>query len=138
MLLTLPEIKARVDELAKKIDASPNYLPIYGESRRDGHPHIEIGSEGYYYLAIERTVVCDRLITQNLDELLYKIFSDVTFVLSIEYELAHRVQDHDCRRIIFQHQIELLEALSHDWSEREAARHQETLIQHPFHDDVTD
>jgi hypothetical protein len=137
VLLTLPEIKARVDELAKKINAPSDILPTYGGSRGDRHPNIEIGSQGYYYLAIERDVVCDRLITQDIDELLFKIFVDVTFSISLSYELAHRIPNQDCRRIMFQHQVELLGLLSPEWSEREAANHREILAEHPFHDDTS-
>jgi hypothetical protein len=50
MLLTLSEIKAWVDQLADKINAPQEILPTYGYSKGTGHPHIDIGSQSYYYL----------------------------------------------------------------------------------------
>jgi hypothetical protein len=134
MLLTLPEIKAKVDQLAEKIGAPQNVLPTYGYSRGDGHPHIEISSQGYYYLSIERDAVGDRLITKNIDELLYKIFAFATFELALEYELAHRVKNQDSRRIMFQREVELLSMLSTQWAEQEAQEHEEILKRNPFDD----
>ena len=93
MLLTLPEIKAKVDLLAEKIGASQNVLPTYGYSIGDGHPHIDIGSQGYYYLSVERDIVGDRLITKDIDELFYKIFSHVSWELAFEYESSHHIKN---------------------------------------------
>ena len=133
-LLTLPEIKAKVDQLAKIISAQQDILPTYGYSNQTGHPHIEIGSQGYYYLVLERDTVCDRLITTDIDELLYKIFANVTFELAHKYELVHRIQNQDSRRISFQKQVELLSMLSSQWGERESREHEQILQRHPFDD----
>ena len=134
MLLSLPEIKAKVEQLAEIIGASQDVLPTYGYSNHTGHPHIEIGSQGYYYLVLERNVVCDRLITKDLDELLYKIFANVTFELAGKYELAHRIENQDSRRMSFQRQEELLSMLSPAWGKRESQEHEQILKQHPFDD----
>lgn len=134
MLLTLPEIKAKVDLLAEKIGASQHILPTYGFSRGDGHPHIDIGSQGYYYLCVERDAVGDRLVTNDIDELLYKIFSYVAWELAYEYASVHRKKNQDFRRDLFQHQVELLSILSSQWAEREAKAHEEILQQNPFDD----
>ena len=133
-LLTLPEIKAKVDQLANIIDAPQDILPTYGSSNQTGHPHIEIGSQGYYYLVLERGIVCDRLVTTDINEILYKIFAGVTFELSHKYELAHRIKNQDSRRISFQKQVELLSILSAEWSERQSQEHEQILKQHPFDD----
>jgi hypothetical protein len=134
MLLTLLEIKAKVDDLAETIGASQDSLPTYGYSNQSGHPHIDIGSQGYYYLVLERDTVCDRLITKDIDELLYKIFADVTFSLSIKFEAANRNYNQDFRRIVFNHQIELLALLSPLWANRRAREQAQILETSPFND----
>ena len=134
MLLTLPEIKAKVDQSAEEIGAPQDILPTYGYSKGTGHPHIDIGSQGYYYLVLERDVVCDRLITKDIDELLYKIFVGVTFDISSDYELNHRIENQDSRRKMFRHQEELLSMLSPQWGERKSQEHGQILTQHPFDD----
>jgi hypothetical protein len=132
--LTLREIKAKVDQLAEIIGASQDILPTYGSSNQTGHPHIELGSQGYYYLVLERDTVCDRLITVDIDELLYKIFANVTFELAQKYELSHRIKNQDSRRISFEKQVEYLSMLSSQWGERESREHEQILKQHPFDD----
>ncbi len=134
MLLALPEIKAKVDELAEIIGAPQDSLPTYGYSNQNGHPHIDIGSQGYYYLILEQDTVCDRLITKDIDELLYKIFSNVTFSLSTKFEAANRNFNQDFRRIIFNNQIELLSLLSPLWADRQAREQALILETNPFND----
>ena len=134
MKLTLSEIKQRVDQLAERIGAPQNTLPAYGHSEQGDGVYIEVDSRGYQFVAAERGTEFERYITSDIDDLLYKIFSDVTFGLSCQYELAHRVEEHDCRRIIFQYQVELLSRLSPQWAERETRDHDQILMKHPFDD----
>ncbi len=134
MLLTLPEIKAKVDKLAKIIDASQDVLPTYGFSAQDGRPHIEIGSQGYYYLVLDRDAVCDRLVTKDIDELLYKIFDFATSELAKKDKSTRRIEDRDPRRFWFQRQVELLSMISSSWAERKSKEHEEILQQHLLND----
>jgi hypothetical protein len=134
MQLTLSEIKFRVDELARKIGASDSSLPTYGYTEDFAHPHLEVDSRGYHYVVIERGQELERSTTNDIDELLYTIFSGVTFGFACNYELAHRVETQDVRRIIFQHQVELLLRLKPEWGQREIKRHAKILSQHPFDD----
>jgi hypothetical protein len=133
-MLTLSEIEAQVNQLAQKIGAPQNILPTYGYSEQTARPHVEVSPVVYYYVIAERGQEISRYTAFEIDELFYKIFSDVTFTLSTEYELKHRVENRDCRRLIFQHQIELLSLLSSQWAEKEAQEHGQILKQHPFND----
>jgi hypothetical protein len=134
MKLNLAEIKELVDQLAEKIGASQNILPTYGYSEQSGRPQIEVDSRGYQFVVAERGNEFERFITDNIDDLLYKIFAGVTFWLSCQYELARRIEEQDCRRIIFHHQLELLSMLSPEWGERESQEHEQILKKHPFYD----
>jgi hypothetical protein len=134
MMLTLSEIKAKVNQLAQKIGASQNILPTYGYSEQTARPHIEVSSVVYYYVIAERGQEINRYTAFDVDELLYKIFADVTFELSSKYELAHRLTNQDSRRIMFQRQVELLSMLSPKWAERESREHEQILKKHPFDD----
>ena len=78
--LSLDGIKKNVDDLAVKIDAPTDLLPTYGYSRDSAYPHIEVDSKRFFhYVTIERGQELDRKTTNNPDELLYWIFSSVTF-----------------------------------------------------------
>ncbi len=133
-MLTLSEIEAKVNQLAQKIEAPKNILPTYGYSEQTARPHIEISSVVYYYVVAERGQEIDRYTAFDLDELLYKIFADVTFELSSKYEMSHRIANQDSRRIMFQHQVELLSRLSPEWAERESQEHEQILKKHSFDD----
>lgn len=128
------EIEARVSGLAAKIGAPSSVLPTYGYSEQTGRPHVEVDARGYHYVIAERGQEFERHTTPDLDELLYRIFASVTFELSASFELAHRMENQDHRRIMFQHQVELLSILSPQWAERESQEHEMILRKHPFDD----
>ncbi len=132
---SLEEIRSEVDRMASVIGASDYaYLPTYGSSRDGAHPHIEVYSTAYHWVVVERGHERDRFSTTEFDALLERVFTSVTFGLATAYELAHRVEPTDCRRLIFQHQIELLSLLSPSWAQAEAERHVRILRSHPFDD----
>jgi len=131
---TLAEIQVEVEKLAAQIYASREALPTYGTSADFGRPHIEIRGREYHYVAVERGQELVRVAATNLDELLFLIFRDVTFHLAAEFELQHRIELQDCRRIIFYHQVQLLSTLSSAWAVRQADAHRRILGAHPFDD----
>jgi len=133
-MLTLSEIKEEVDRLAAQIGASGYVLPTYGHSDDGARPHIEADARGYHYVVVERGQELKRITTRDLNELLYHVFEAVTFSPACDYELAHRVEGQDCRRLMFRRQIELLSALSQEWSNRESQQHERILREHPFDD----
>lgn len=134
MFLELSEIKVELEQRAKTLGISERGLPTYGFTEHTARPHIEVDGMGYHYVVVERGVELHRFTTPELDELCYKVFSDITFGMASDYEFKHRIEDQDCRRIIFAHQVELLAQLSPKWAQREAQRHQRILIQFPFDD----
>jgi len=134
MLLALSDVENKIAELAKKIGAAQGILPTYGYSEQTGRPHIEINPQGYHYVAAERGQESERHTTFDLDELLYWVFADVAFGIATNYELKNRIEDQDCRRIIFQGQVELLEMLSPQWAARQVQEQKEILEKYPFDD----
>ena len=134
MKSTLSEIKASVDQLAERIGAPQDALPTYGYSEHTARPHVEVDTKGYHFIIVERKEELERHTTPDLDELLYQVFTNVTFAISGKYEHAHRMENHDPRKIIFKMQVELLTRLSSKWAERESQVHKQLLNQHPFDD----
>jgi hypothetical protein len=133
-MLTLDAVKSEVDRLAAKIGASGYILPTYGRSEDLARPHIEVDSRGYHLVVVERGKERNRVTTTDLDELLRHIFDSVTFTLACRYELEHRVEEHDCRRLIWQHQKDLLQRLSSRWAALHAQQIEEILRKHPYND----
>jgi hypothetical protein len=134
MMLTLAEIETKVNELAQKIEAPQSILPTYGYSDPTERPHVEVSAVAYYYIVTERGQELSRYTAFDIDDLLYKIFDDITFDLSIKYEMSHRIMTQDSRRMHFQRQVELLSILSPNWAKRESQKHDEILKRHPYDD----
>jgi hypothetical protein len=137
MQMTLSEIKAKVDQLAERIGASGYVLPTYGRTDDCARPHIETDSRCYYYVIVERGQELERIATNDVDELLYHVFGNITFSLACKFELTHRRENWDCRRLIFKHQVELLSTLSPQWGERKTQEQEKILQQHPYDDDAS-
>jgi hypothetical protein len=135
--MTLEEIKTEIDRRAKVIGATEYLLPTYGHTEDFARPHIEIDQRGYHYVVVERGQEWERFTTKEVDELLYRVFRSVTFNLACDYELKHRVERQDSRRINFQHGIELLSRLSPRWADRCSQELEEILKKHPFDDSPT-
>lgn len=130
----LAEIKAEVERLASLIEVDATYLPTFGLSEQSGRPHIDVDAHGYHYIHAERGSEFARMTTQDLDELLYTALSGATFWMGVRYELRHRVVGQDCRRVMFQRQIELLTAVSPAWAQRRSAEIAGILSEHPLDD----
>jgi immunity protein 63 of polymorphic toxin system len=134
-MMSLSEIKTEVDRRAGLIGAAGHRaLPTYGHTQDGARPRIEVDSRGYHFVVVERGQEQERFTTPNLDDLLFRIFQSVTHELAFAYELVHRVEMQDCRRLAFRRQVELLSQLSPNWAEREAQGQSRILTEHPFDD----
>ena len=131
---TLSEIEQEVIRHAETIGAPSSLFPTFGHTEDFARPHIEVDHRGYHWVVVERGMEQQRFTTQDLDDLLYRIFEAITFSLACNYELQNRDELKDCRRLIFKHQIDLLECLSNEWATKEEKDHARILQSHPFDD----
>ena len=99
-----------------------------------GDPHVEIDDKGYHYVIWERGSEHERRTTEELDELLYWLMSDIIFQMASEFELDHRVLDQDFRRLLFKAQLTLLKKINADFYERGKEEINEILIDAPYDD----
>lgn len=128
---SLIEIKQKVEKIASQIEVNVNLLPHFGISERDGTPHIEVDESNYFYLVYDRNVKSVNKKTQDANELLYWIFSDITFNMGVSYELENRKPDVNHRKVIFSRQLELLEQINSDWKKRRENEIAEILNKNP-------
>ncbi len=133
-MLSLIEIKYKVEQLANKINVPAKRMPTYGTSKNDGTPYIEVDDSYYYYLALERDVKCINRQTPDLEELLYWIFHDITFTMAMSYELEHRVSNvsRDHRKTIFAYQLDMLNKLNPLWKKRREQEIIDILKETPY------
>lgn len=131
MLLSLKQIEDKVDKLLERVEgASTMHTPTYGKTEDGARPHIEV-DDFYHFVVVERGAEIARKSTKDLDELLYWIFDDITFSVASSYELHHRINGEDSRRLLFSKQSELLYSLSPDWARRNDERIRGILARYP-------
>jgi hypothetical protein len=133
----LQDIEIDVAARANRIGAKRDDLPTYGRSRDFGYPHVEIEAERYHYVIVERGTEIDRRSSADYDDLLYWIFRDITHGLAFAYEMMHRVEDQDCRRIAFPRQIELMRRIDADMAKRLELEIAGILEHWPYDDEPT-
>ena len=127
-------LDGHIQELARRINAPANVLPTYGMSIGNGLSHIEIEGETYHHVNQDRGVENSRFTTTSIEELMYVVFRDVAFSMSIDLARPKRRPNTDFRRTSFPEQIGLLNQLNPEWARRCAAEHVEVLKQYPFVD----
>jgi len=121
--MTLKEIEIKINQMAKIIDAEKRLLPTYGYSMDFARPHIEVDDRGIHFVVVERGKEQYRLTTDDIDEILFRVFSGVISAMSYTYELKNRDETKDCRRMAFKKQEELLGMLNSEWKKEAEERH---------------
>tara|TARA_R110002073_G_scaffold336489_1_gene533968 strand:- start:3704 stop:4105 length:402 start_codon:yes stop_codon:yes gene_type:complete len=131
--MKLSKIEIEVKSIAEKIKASNHLLPTFKYSIGDGTPNIEIDDLGlFHYVISERGNEYDRKIFNDKYELFYCIFSSITFNIACDYELKNRIENQDCRKIIFEKQTELMSFIDSSWKAKIEKEHFNTLSNYPF------
>ena len=97
--------------MGKIVDALLEYLILDSEPRGDGKPHLEIDCQGYHFVSSERGEEFERLVTKDLDELLYWVFNSIIFQIAVTHEYKNRVENQDFRKDVFKKQLELFKII---------------------------
>lgn len=117
--MKLQKLELQIRSLANKINAPASLLPQINESNDYAKPFIEFGGmDDFYYVIRERGVEYERALYRDEQELLYRIFKDITFEMAINYELNNRSHSQDFRIILFRKQEELLTLLNNNWGSK--------------------
>ncbi|HET6555760.1 MAG TPA: Imm63 family immunity protein [Prolixibacteraceae bacterium] len=133
---SLLRIKRKIDTLARKIDAPRKLRPSYGSFDYEMDSYfIEIDKKGVMRLIeTEKGQVHEVRRTRDLDELLYWIFTNITFSMAFKLSLEKSIGSMDRRKLIFQFQEELLGKLNLQWKDKIHAEYIEFLKNHPTDD----
>jgi hypothetical protein len=133
--LTLEDIKNEVIELAEKINSPSSLLPTFGRTEDGARPHIEFDNRGFHYVVVERGNELERRTSSVKDQLIYWIFSSVTFSMACEYELHNRVPNQDFRRLLFKKQIELMRQVRPEFAKDLETEQKRILVSNPYDDE---
>jgi hypothetical protein len=130
-MVSIAHLRKQYLALCQKLGAKGRFQTA---AQHDGSAHVEVTADSYQYVVTERGTEFERKRTDDADELLYWLMADVVFSVASEYELTHRIEGQDFRRLLFQKEIELMGQLSANWSERKRREIEHILSDHPFDD----
>ena len=133
-LKSLSELKLIVANLGKLITARKSDLPTMGKSADFAHPSVDVDVAGYHYIVVERGAEIRRETTCDLDQLLFWIFENVSFLMAIRQVGTANEVDRDQRRDYFARQMELLKKLKPEWGEAIRQKQTEIIEKFPFDD----
>ena len=130
----IENIKNKYYMIAKKINAPVESLHFYDIPKDLAYPHIEYENGEYAYVITERGIEFERRITSDPDIILFWLINSLTFELASKYELNHREESKDSRRLLFKHQLELLEKINPEWAKIEKEDQDKILKNYPYDD----
>ena len=91
--------------------------------------------KGYHFGSIDiRGRSTANVLTQSLFEITYETLSNPVFWTALEYERRNRIESQDNRRIMFEKRLQYWNAVGAEYAEREKAKIDEVLLEHPFED----
>ena len=120
-MLTLGALEAVVQALGNQLGAPAELLPTFGHNRDFAYPEVRVSTAGYHWVIVERGREEENLVFQQVEELLFIVFSSVTFSMASTYEVHHRIEGQDSRILLFAKQVELLAQLDASWAARRRA-----------------
>lgn len=119
--MKLEEVKQRIYFLGGRIGLKKNsdLWPVFSEN---GHvsgegASIYVEHSKCHYVIMERGKLVKKYVSENLEDILYPLFENITFTLASEYELNHRRSGEDSRRQLWEKQVELLERIHKSYAE---------------------
>lgn len=133
-LLPIEKLQTEYDNLCQKILPSEKPHLFLTERRDDGSAHVKIGENEYQIIVTERGRETSRRATKEKDEFLYWMLADLTLWMAVEFEVKHRIEKQDFRRLLFAKQLELLDKVNPKWVDKRRWEINETLQKHPFSD----
>lgn len=132
--LSLQQIRDIITPIAVQIGADLRLLPSFDPSDDFSTSNIDV-DVAYHWIGRERGKVLTWKSTRSLDELLYLVFSSLTFSVAGADAAATPRDGRDFRRSLFARQLELIGSIRPPWRDRLLGEINDVLARYPFHDD---
>jgi hypothetical protein len=129
-------IQDQIYRLGARVAISKDQLFLRAVSVGDGTPHLELQDGEFHYVIAERGFEFSRRTTTDLDEFLYWFFEAICSRLSFDYELRHRIEGKDSRRIAFAKKVELIASINPGWAEKAQGEISHILETSPYRDEA--
>lgn len=101
-----------------KIKVPKELYPSIGIRKNDDQAYIKYKIPYFYWIVRERGEIIVQEKFFHFTDLMYFIFKKITHEMASLYERKHRVKNQSFRRILFSHQIYLMDKLSHRWADK--------------------
>ena len=132
--LTIASVKSEYFRIARRLDATEEFIEFYETPQDLGYSHVELRNGIFHYITTERGAEIARRSTSDPEELMYWLISKLTWEMALRYELEHRNDPQDFRRILFRRQTELLMDINPIWAKKKKAELDAILADHPYLD----
>jgi hypothetical protein len=128
----LDQIKTMVEQMSVRISAPSSLLPTFGSSEDMGRPYVQIDSNGYHLIVVEKGIEQYRTTTKSCDDLLFEIFRNVASAMAFEFEMSQTPRAVDPRSVAFAKAISILSVLNADWAQRQKSYYERVLSASPL------
>lgn len=129
-------IQNQIYELGARAAIPRDQLLLRTVSVGDGTPHLELQDTEFHYVIAERGFEFSRRKTVDLDEFLYWFFEVICSKLSFDYELHHRAEKKNSRRIAFARKMELMTSINSAWAANVQGDISNILASSPYSDEA--
>ncbi|WP_312998788.1 Imm63 family immunity protein [Leclercia sp.] len=136
MLVNIDEIQRQADEMILRAGFPKHSVNLCSAPYGDGTPYISFENHSYNYIYSERGYEFSRKVTHSLNTLLYWIMSEFAYKMAYQYELDHRVEGRDGRRIAFPKFIEIMANMNPAWESEARVDIQKILAEAPYDDSL--
>ncbi|QIK15153.1 hypothetical protein G7090_18010 [Leclercia sp. 29361] len=136
MLVNIDEIQRQADEMILRAGFPKHSMNLCSAPYGDGTPYISFENDSYNYIYSERGYEFSRKVTDSLNTLLYWIISEFAYKIAYQYELDHRVEGRDGRRIAFPKFVEIMANMNPDWESEARVDIQKILAEAPYDDSL--
>lgn len=137
-------IEERVhNELEKVLDneevisALQNTHFFYGDGKYEPGSYVYEKNGIYHYVGVgDRGGIIEEIKSENMEDVLYKIYSGVTFNKATQYAMVNKKKNEDWRRLLFSKQLEILRCINEQYYNRRFDEIQNILISNPYRDNI--
>ncbi len=136
MLVNIDEIQRQADEMILRAGFPEHSVNLCSAPYGDGTPYISFENDSYNYIYSERGYEFSRKVTHSLNTLLYWIISEFAYQIAYQYELDHRVEGRDGRRIAFPKFVEIMANMNPAWEAEARFEIQKILAKAPYDDSL--
>jgi hypothetical protein len=133
-LAQLEAVRQEFHAIAEQLSVPTNLVEFHTRQQDDGAYHLEVMGDEYHYISTERGKTLDVRTTRDPEDVLFWLTENLTRSMASEYELNHRVERRDSRRLWMAKHVEYMQSINPAWAARVTEKYEAILVNYPFDD----